>query len=183
MGARIERLPHPLAHQAIGLVVDTLGPFVLDGGTLDLELLLAHRVEQEAHAIRLQPEHLLQLVGRHCLVVVGAIPVGGAVHVATGLVDDPHVLLIPHVLGALEHHVLEEVGEPGLAHRLAGRADVIGDVEVHQRIGLVRRQDHGQAVVEPVHLVGNAEFAFLLDLLRHQSGGRQHRQREAQQQA
>ena len=108
--------PHPLAHQAIRLVVDALGPFVLDGGALDLELLLAHRIEQEAHAIRLQPEHLLQLVGRHGFVVVGAVLVGGAVHVTARLVDDPHVFLITNVLGALEHHVLEEVGKARLAH-------------------------------------------------------------------
>ncbi|MNH29995.1 hypothetical protein D3C79_902620 [compost metagenome] len=86
------------------------------------------------------------------------------------------MLLIADVLGALEHHVLEEVGETGLAHRLAGRAHVIGHVEVHQGVGLVRRQDHGQAVVQLVHLVGDAELAFLLDLFRYQGRRRQHRQ-------
>ena len=119
VGARVARLPPLLAHQTVRLVVDALGPLVLDGGTLDLELLLAHRIEQEAHPIRLQPENFFQLGGRHRLVVVGAVLVGGAIHVATGLVDDPHVLLIPHVLGALEHHVFEEVGKTGLADRLA----------------------------------------------------------------
>ncbi len=183
MGARVERLAHLLAHQTVRLVVDALGPFVLDGGALDLELLLAHRIEQEAHAVGLQPQHLLQLVGRHGLVVVGAVLVGGAVHVATGLVDDPHVLLIPHVLGALEHHVLEEVGESGLTHLLAGRAHVIGDVQVHQGIGSVGRQNDGQAVVQLVHLIGNAELALFLDLFRHQGGCRQHGQREAQKHA
>ncbi len=118
MSARIERLAHLLAHQTVGLVVDTLGPLVLDGGTLDLELLLAHRIEQEAHPVGLQPQHLLQLVGRHGLVVVGAVLVGGAIHVTTGFVDDPHMLLITDVFRALEHHVLEEVGKTGLADRL-----------------------------------------------------------------
>ena len=120
VSTRIERLPYLLAHQPVRLVVDPLGPLVLDGGALDLELLLAHRIEQEAHPIRLQPEHFFQLVGRHCLVVVGAVLVGGAIHVTTGFVDDPHMLLITDVFRALEHHVLEEVGETGLADRLAG---------------------------------------------------------------
>ena len=183
VGARIERLPHLLAEQAVGLVVDALGPLVLDGGTLDLELLLAHRIEQETHAIRLQPEHLLQLVGRYRLEIVGPVLVGGAVHLATGLIDDPHVLLIAHVFGALEHHVLEEVGKTRLADRLPRRPHVIGDIQVYQGIGFVRRQDHGQAVVQPVHLIGNAKLAFLPDLLGHQGGRCQHGQGKSQENA
>ena len=54
---------------------------------------------------------------------------------------------------------------------------------MHQGIGVVGGQDHGQTVVQLVHLVGNAELALLLDLLGHQGRGRQHGKGEAQQHA
>ena len=57
-------VPPPARPPGHGLVVDALGPLVLSGA-LDLNFFWLHRIEQEAHAIRLQPEHLLQLVGRH----------------------------------------------------------------------------------------------------------------------
>ena len=51
---------------------------------------------------------------------------------AAGLRDDLEVLLVADVLRALEHHVLEEVREAGLADFLAGRADVVGDIDVYE---------------------------------------------------
>ena len=58
---------------------------------------------------------------------------------------------------------------------------MIGHIEVHQRIGAVGGQDHGQAVVQLVHLVGDGELALLLALFGDQGRCRQHRQGEAQQ--
>ena len=63
MAFGVEGLADALVQQAVGHVVHALGALVLDRVALDFELLLGHRVEQEAHAVGLQPEQLLQLVG------------------------------------------------------------------------------------------------------------------------
>lgn len=119
----------------------------------------------------------------HRLVVIGSVLVGGAIHVTTGLVDDAHVLLITHMLGSLEHHVLEEVREAGLAHRLAGGTDVIGHIQVNQGIRVIRRQDHSQAIIQLVHLVGDGELSRRLGLLGDQGWRSQEWQADAEQYA
>ena len=59
------------------------------------------------------------------------------------------MLRLPDVRGALEHHVLEQVGEAGLARDLVLRADVVPDV--HRRDGreVVLRDDQPEAVGQP----------------------------------
>ena len=73
------------------------------------------RVEQRGHAIGLQPEAQLDLVRGQRLEVVGAVEEGGGVEHAAGALDDAEVLGLGHVAAALEHEVLEEMGEAGLA--------------------------------------------------------------------
>ena len=51
---------------------------------------------------------------------------------------------------ALEHHVLEEVREPGPAGLLVPGPDVVPEVDGHGRGGVVGAGDHAQPVVEPV---------------------------------
>ena len=50
------------------------------------------------------------------------------------------------VLRALEHQVLEEVREAGAARLLVLRADVIPELQVHDRRRVILRQHHRQAV-------------------------------------
>ena len=59
------------------------------------------------------------------------------------------------MLRALEHHVLEEVGEAGPARLLVFRAHVIPDVHRDDRRRMVFVQDHLQAVGERVLLERN----------------------------
>ena len=53
-------------------------------------------------------------------------------------------------LRALEHHVLEEVGEPGLARLLVLRADVVPEVDRHDRGEVVLGDDDPQAIGKAV---------------------------------
>ena len=55
-----------------------------------------------------------------------------------------------HVLRALEHHVLEQVREPGAARLLVRRTDVIPEVHRHQRQPVILGQDHVEAVRQRV---------------------------------
>ena len=53
-----------------------------------------------------------------------------------------------HVLRALEHEVLEQMREAGSSGLLVGGADVVPDVDGHDRHRLVLMQDHVEAVGE-----------------------------------
>lgn len=96
---------------AVGHVVITLSAFVLHHVALVLHPLVVQGGEQRAHAVGLQPEGELQLVGGHGLEVVGALEAGGAVEGAAGALHQLEVTVALDLLRALEHQVLEEVGE------------------------------------------------------------------------
>ena len=72
---------------------------------------------------------------------------GGAVDV--GCAGALHVLdvgLFADVLGAFEHHVLEEMGEAGAAGALVERADVIPEVDGDERQAMVFVGDDDETV-------------------------------------
>src|SRR5688500_15312824 len=57
------------------------------------------------------------------------------------------------VLGALEHHVLEEVGEAGPPRSLVLRPDVIPHRHVDDRGRMILREDHAQTVRQRGYLI------------------------------
>ncbi len=61
----------------------------------------------------------------------------------------------PDILGALEHHVLEEVSEASQPRPLVGRPHVIPDVDRNQGQPVILVEDHLQAVRQPVSVVSN----------------------------
>ncbi len=103
---------------------------------------------QRGHAIGLEPEHALEVIRGDRLVVVGPIGLGVAVERPAGPVDVPGVGALGHLGRAVEHHVLEQMREPGEALLLLRRADLVRDVRGHDRRAVVLAQDHLQAVVE-----------------------------------
>ena len=149
---------HGFQCTAIWAVVDALAPFVLDSFPLYFKFFFGNRIEEHPHAVRFQPQYCFQLVRGYRLVVVGAVGIGGAVHAATGFGDDAEVLFIPHIHGALKHHVLKEMRETGTARIFAVGAHVVGHIHMYQWIGVVLVQDDGQAVVELVFAVGDGDL-------------------------
>ena len=71
------------------------------------------------------------------------------------------VLVLGDVLAALEHHVLEQVREAGLAPLLVLAADVVPEVDRHDRCGPIRRDHDAQAVRQPMALEADLRHAFL----------------------
>ena len=69
---------------AVGPVVVAPALLVLHDLALVVQVLLAQRVEQRAHAVGLEPERELELVRRHRLEVVGAVEPGRAVERPAG---------------------------------------------------------------------------------------------------
>ena len=140
--------------QPVGRVLDALAPLVPHHVLLVGEHLLVELVEQEAHPITLQPQRQLELIGRQVLEIVGAIETGGAVHErCAGALEVLEVHVLADVTRALEHHVLEQVGETGAARGLLGRADVIPNIHADDGEAAVLVEDHLETVRELVLLV------------------------------
>ena len=112
---REHRSHHSLDPGAIRLVVDTLAALVLHDFALVVELHLIDRLQQRAHAVRLEPKRQLELIGRHLLEVVGSVRVGSSIDVGAATsarrFQQAEMLALLHVLRPLEHHVLEQVSE------------------------------------------------------------------------
>ena len=88
------------------------------------------------------------------LEVVGAVEVGGAVDVGgAGALHELDVGLFADVLGAFEHHVLEEMSEAGAAGALVERPDVIPEIDRDQRQAMVFMRDDEKAVGQSVLFV------------------------------
>ena len=137
-----------LGGAAVGLVVDPLPALVHDHVALGVEVLLGEGGQEEAHAVRFEPEAEVEVMGRQGLVVVGAVVPGGAVGHAAHLLEVAEVLVGGDVLAALEEHVLEQVGEAGAAGPLVLGAHVVPEVDGDQRQAAVRMEHHPQAVGE-----------------------------------
>ena len=86
-----------LVPRAVGPVVVAPALLVLHDLALVVEVLLAERLEERAHPVRLEPERELHLVARHGLEVVRAVEPGGAVHRAAGGLDERDVLRLADV--------------------------------------------------------------------------------------
>ena len=144
---RIHRRRGDLEGAAVGLIVRALAALVLDDVALRRELRRVELVEQEAHAIGLDPEHALEIVRRNGLVVVRAVVarravVGNAAHAFGEAVVQP----VRYMRRAREHHVLEHVGEPRVPRHLVLGADMVPDVDGDLGNGVVRSEDD----VEPI---------------------------------
>ena len=143
-----------------------LAALVADDVALVGELGAVEAFEQEAHAVAFQPEGEFQLVAGDRLEVVGAVEVGGAVDVGrAGALEVFEVGFFAYMLGALEHHVLEEVGEAGASGALVDRPDVVPEVD----------GDEGEAMVfvgEDDEAVGQFVLFVLIRDLQGLAAGR-----------
>ena len=128
---------------------------VLHDLALVVEVLLAERLGEGAHPVGLEPQRELELVRRHRLEVVRPVEPGRAVHRAAGGLDERDVLGLPDVRAALEHDVLEEVGEAGLAGDLVLAPDVVPDVDRDDGGEVILGDDEAQPVREA--LVGEPD--------------------------
>ena len=100
------------------------------------------------HAVGLEVDHQGRAVRRDVDVVRGDVLAGEGVVPAAVLLDQPRELARPVGRRALEHHVLEEVGEAGAAARLVARAHPVPHLEGDHRTAMVLEEEHAQSVVE-----------------------------------
>ncbi len=165
MVLRKQLVEHRLVDDAVRLVLDALPALVADDVLLVREIGLIDHVEQVAHAIGFEPQPEFELVRRQRFEVVRAIEVGRAVDVAAaGALDGAEVRVALHVLRALEHHVLEQVGETGAPRLFVGRPDVIPEIHRDQRQPVILGEDHVEPVGQRVFF--EVDFRDVARLLR-----------------
>src|SRR5439155_5198545 len=127
---------------------------------LVVELLLGHGTDEVRHAVGFEPQGELELMTRQRLEVVGAIQPGARVQGASGALDQAEVLALVDVLRALEHHVLEEVREAGLAGLLMLARDVVPQVDGDHGRAVIPRQDHAQAIFQAMAIDGDGRHGL-----------------------
>ena len=125
---------------AVRLVHDVDADFFLHNVTLVFQILIIHF--QGAHAVRFEPQHALQRIGRHGLVIIRHIIARRAVQQASAGIDQLDVLRLRGVSGALEHHVFEQMRKPAASPRFEPESDFV--VHAHGDDGCdgVRRDDY-----------------------------------------
>ena len=117
------------------------------------------RIEQRGHPIGLQPQRELELVRRQRLEIVGAVEIRRRVIDPAGTLDEREMLGLGHVARALEHHVLEEVGEARPSRLLVLRADATPEIDGADGDEVVLGDYQAQAVGQALIAVPNATNA------------------------
>jgi len=145
MGGWVQRLHQRVVGAAVGLVL-ALALLVLHHAALLVERGLGDRAKQVAHAVRFHEQRGVERGGRHVLEVVGAVGIGRAVLVGDADLLERGEELALVVLAGLEHQVLEQVREAAAAAGLVLAANVVPDVDRHDRRLAVGVHDHAQAV-------------------------------------
>ena len=130
----------------VGLVLDAHAELFFDHGALILEIL--RRDRQPAHAVGLEPQGELELVGGQHLVVVGAVAVGGAVEAAAAI-RRSSLKCSPFLACLLPWNIMcsNKCAKP-VRPRPRARADAVGHRDRHGRRRVIRVHDHLQAVVQ-----------------------------------
>ena len=158
MPFREQRLQHLVEDQAAGPVV-ALPLLVLDDAALVIEHALRDRAEQMAHPVAFHEQRPIERAGRHRLEIVGAVERGGAVDLGRADLLQIGEIVARQILGAVEHQMLEQMGEAGLALGLVLGADIVPDADADDRRLVVLVDDDGEAVVEHELLVRDRDFA------------------------
>jgi len=138
---------------AVGLIENVHADFFFDDVALVAEIFVVDA--EGAHAVSLEPEHAIEGVGGDGFEIVGDVVTGGAVEDAAGGIDEADVDHFAGIFRALEHHVLEEMGEAAAAAWLEAKADVVVDADGDHGSGGVWGDDHAKAVGERPGLDGN----------------------------
>ena len=149
---RVEQVGDREPGPAVRLVVVALPALVADHVDLVLQAGPGEERQEVAHAVALDPQRGLEVMGGHHLEVVGAVEVGRAVGGRAEPLEDLEVLVLADVLRALEEHVLEQVSEAAPPRHLVAGADVVPDVDRDQRDAVVLVEDDLETVVELVAL-------------------------------
>ena len=166
MVRRVEPRGQVVPDQSVGVVL-ALPLLVLHHAPLLVQLLLGDGADEVAHPVALQPQGQVERVHRDVLEVVGPVLVGGAVEVGGAGGLDHVEEAVRGVLAAVEHQVLEQVGEAAAPRALVLGAHVVPDVDGRDRRLVVLVDQERESVGQDVALVRD------VDRLTGETGRRQ----------
>ena len=141
MGQRIEGFLNMPRGHSIRSVLVGLAALVLDHVALDVKTFLVQSIQQETHAIGFQPKSQVQVVGGDVFPVIGAVWGGGAVEVGASFLQRLEVAAVV-VFRPFEHHMFEQVSEPGPPHLFVLGTHVVPDIYGHHGDGVVLMEYH-----------------------------------------
>ena len=104
------------------------------------------RYSETAHAIGFGPQHRLQFVRGHHLKIIRKVEPCGSVQHSAVLLHQFDELHLAEVLGALKHHVFEQMSEAGAIPGLNTKADAVIDTHTDRRRRAILRKHDAQAV-------------------------------------
>ena len=136
----------------VGLIFDTDAALFLDDLTLGFKIFLGD--VEAAHAVGFEPQDSFEIVAGEGLVEIGGVVAGFSVVETADGFNDAGMLFSGDVRGTLEHQMLEEMGEAGMAGLFVFRADVIPDLKIDDWDGVIFEKDDLQAIGQGVHGVG-----------------------------
>jgi hypothetical protein len=139
-----QRRLHHLVEPAVGVVVDPLASLLDDDVALGQELGIAEA--EVRHAVGFEGHHRGEMLGRDGLVEGGIVLGGEGIVLAAHQRYTVRELARRRVWRALEHQVLEEMGDARFADRRVGPAGLI-DQHLHDHRRAVVLDDHN---LEPV---------------------------------
>ena len=139
-------------------VVVTLPLFILHDAALIVQHVLCHGTQQMAHAVAFQHQNAVNCAGGYSLEIIGAIRIGGAVHIGAADLFDIFKPFAWRIFRAVEHQMFEQMGKSGLADRFMFGADVIPDGNADQRGLVIFMDNDSQPVVESELFIRNINF-------------------------
>jgi hypothetical protein len=102
-----------------------------------------------AHPVGFHLHHQPETVGGDALEIGGVVLGGEGVVGAAVFLNHAGKLARFHIVGGLEHQVLEEMGDAGAARLLVGGAGAVPDHVHHHRGAVILDHHHLHAVFQP----------------------------------
>ena len=109
------------------------------------------------HPVGLHPKRQINGVGRHILEVIGAIVVGGTVLIGRADALERLEVVVVEMFAAVEHQMLEQVGEPRPPRFFIFRAHMVPNVDGHDRRLVVLVHEQRQSVFQHEPLIRDGD--------------------------
>ena len=153
----IDARPNPVGDARIRPIF-AMPLFVLHDVALLVERFLRHGAQQIGHAVAFHPQRHVERAARDRGEVIRPVLAGRAIHARRAGLGKRREELAVTVRRPLEHQVLEQVGEAGLAVWLVGRPHAIPHADEHRWHRVVAVHENREAIVQPEHLVRNIDL-------------------------
>ena len=120
---------------------------------------ISSRSEQIAHPVAFHEQGAFQRAGRYGLEIIGAVKPGGAVIIGRADLLQVGEIIGRQIFRTVEHQMLEQMGEPGLAFGFVLRPDIVPGADRDDRGLAIFMDDDRQAIVELEGLMRDNDLA------------------------